>query len=272
MKNYLKNVRETNPLIQNITNYVTVNDVANVLLATGASPIMADEAEEMESMTTICSGLNINIGTLNKRTVESMFIAGKNSNKLGHITVLDPVGAGAGKYRTDTAKKLIKDVKFDAIKGNISEIKALFMGTDTTSGVDANVSDIVTEDNLDSAIAFVKEVANKMHTVIAITGGIDLISDGERTILIRNGRPEMKSITGIGCMLSGLIGAFIAANPDRKLESTAWAVMMMGVAGELAFKRLAEGDGNIAYRGKIIDAIYNMTDEIIEKEGNYEIR
>ena len=172
--NCLENVRKNVPLVHNITNYVTVNDVANVLLACGGSPIMSDEPDDVADITSICGGLNINIGTLNKNSIEGMFIAGKKANELSHKILLDPVGAGASKLRTDTAVKLAKEIKFDVIRGNISEIKTLALGSGTTKGVDADVSDAVTEENLDNAVAFVKNYAKKSGCVIAITGAIDL--------------------------------------------------------------------------------------------------
>ena len=130
----LENVRGKCPLIHNITNYVTVNDCANMVLACSASPIMADDAAEVEEITAICGGLNINIGTLNSRTVTSMLLAGKKANQLGHPVVLDPVGAGASKLRTDTAFRLLREVKFTVIRGNISEVKTLASGAGTTKG------------------------------------------------------------------------------------------------------------------------------------------
>ena len=165
----LENVRGKCPLIHNITNYVTVNDCANIVLACGASPIMSDDQSEVEEITTICGGLNINIGTLNKRTIESMFLAGKRANELSHPVVLDPVGAGASKLRTETAQKLLEEVKFTVIRGNISEVKTLASGSGTTKGVDADVADKVSEENLDSAVAFAKAFAEKTGAVIAIT-------------------------------------------------------------------------------------------------------
>ena len=156
-KTEFENLRRTCPLIHNITNYVTVNDCANMVLACGASPIMADDAAEVEDITSICGGLNINIGTLNSRTITSMLLAGKKANQLGHPVVLDPVGAGASRLRTDTAFRLLRDVKFTVIRGNISEIKTLASGAGTTKGVDADVADKVTEENLDSAVAFAKK-------------------------------------------------------------------------------------------------------------------
>lgn len=271
-QNMFENVRKNHPLIHNITNYVTVNDCANMILACGASPIMADDKEEVEDITTICAGLNINIGTLNSRTIASMLIAGKKANELNHPVVLDPVGAGASKLRTETALKLLKEVKFAVIRGNISEIKTLASGSGTTKGVDADVEDKVTEENLVDAVTFAKTFAKETRAVIAITGAIDIVADHKKAYCIRNGHPMMSSITGTGCQLSAMTAAFVTANPDNPLEATAAAVAAMGYAGELAYGRLDSKDGNATYRNYIIDAIYNMTPEMLEKGANYEVR
>jgi len=268
----LENVRGKCPLIHNITNYVTVNDCANIVLACGASPIMSDDQSEVEEITTICGGLNINIGTLNKRTIESMFLAGKRANALSHPVVLDPVGAGASKLRTETAQKLLEEVKFTVIRGNISEVKTLASGSGTTKGVDADVADKVTEENLDSAVAFAKAFAAQTGAVIAITGAIDIVADAEKAYCIRNGNAMMSSITGTGCQLSALTAAFVTANPGHPLEAAAAAVCAMGLAGETAHKRLTPLDGNSTYRNYIIDAIYNMTPDQLEEGANYEVR
>lgn len=266
------NVREKCPLIHNITNYVTVNDVANILLACGGSPIMSDDEGEVEEITAICGGLNINIGTLNKNTIPSMFLAGIKANELGHKVLLDPVGAGASALRTKTAVDLLKKVKFDVIRGNISEIKTLVLGSGTTKGVDADVSDAVTDENLEKSVAFVKDFASKMNCVVAVTGAIDLVCDSQKCYVIRNGRAEMGKITGTGCQLSGMTAAFITANPDNVLEATAASVCAMGLAGEIAWSKMNEGDGNSTYRNRIIDAIFNMTGTELEKGAKYEIR
>ena len=268
----LDQVRTFGPLVHNITNYVTVNDVANVLLAAGGSPIMSDDADDVEDITSICGGLNINIGTLNKNTIPSMFLAGKKANELGHIVLLDPVGAGASRLRTDTANRLMQEVRFDAVRGNISEIKTLALGSGKTRGVDADVSDAVSDENLDSAVAFVKDFAQRSHAIVAVTGAIDLVSDADRCFVIRNGRPEMGKITGTGCQLSGMMTAFVAANPDRRLEAAAAAVCAMGLAGEIGWSRMAQGDGNSTYRNRIIDAIYNMDGAALDKGAKYEVR
>lgn len=272
MKRQFDLLRKTMPLIHNITNYVTVNDVANILLACGGSPIMSDEAEDVEDITSICNGLNINIGTLHKSSIEGMLRAGKKANDLHHPILLDPVGAGASKFRTETALRLMQELNLAVIRGNISEIKTLALGNGTTKGVDADVSDAVTEENLEQAIEFVKAFSKKTGTIIAVTGRIDLVTDGNRCYVIRNGRPEMGKITGTGCQLSGMMTAFITANPDEMLEAAAAAVCAMGLAGEIGWSRMQTGDGNATYRNRIIDAIYNMTGDILEKGANYEIR
>ena len=193
--NCIENVRKNVPLVHNITNYVTVNDVANILLACGGSPIMSAEPEDVEDITSICGGLNINIGTLTKSSIEGMFRAGRKANELNHPILLDPVGAGASALRTNTAVQLMEQLKLTVIRGNISEIKTLALGSGTTKGVDADVADAVTEETLDQAVQFVKQFAAKSGSIVAITGAIDLVSDGEKCYVIRNGRPEMGKIT-----------------------------------------------------------------------------
>lgn len=270
--NCMDNVRKQAPLIHNITNYVTVNDVANVLLACGGSPIMSDEPKDVEDITAICGGLNINIGTLNERTIEGMFAAGRKANELSHPILLDPVGAGASSLRTDTAIRLMKELKPAVIRGNVSEIKTLALGSGTTKGVDADAGDAVTGESLKDAVEFVKSFAKECESIVAVTGAIDLVSDGVKCYVIRNGRPEMGKITGTGCQLSGMMTAFVAANPENRLEAAAAAVCAMGLAGETGWSRMREGDGNCAYRNRIIDAIYNMNGEMLDKGADYEIR
>lgn len=268
----LENVRKNVPLVHNITNYVTVNDVANVILACGASPIMSDEPKDVEDITSICGGLNINIGTLNERSIEAMFVAGNRAKELGHVILLDPVGAGASKLRTETAETIVEKLSPTVIRGNISEIKTLASGSGTTKGVDADVADAVTEETLDQAVSFVKAFAKSTGSIIAITGAIDLVADYERCFVIRNGRPEMGKITGTGCQLSGMMTGFVIANPNHKLEAAAAAVCAMGLAGEIGFSHMQTGDGNSTYRNRIIDAIYNMDGETLDKGAKYEIR
>lgn len=267
----LENVREKMPLVHNITNYVTVNDVANIVLACGGSPIMSDEPLDVEEITSICGGLNINIGTLNQRSIEGMLKAGKKANALSHPVLLDPVGAGASSLRTETAMKLREEIDFAVIRGNISEIKTLAKGSGTTKGVDADVADAVTEDNLEEAVRFVKAFSKEAGSIIVVTGAIDLVSDGETCYVIRNGRKEMGKITGTGCQLSGMMTAFLVANPENYLEAAAAAVCAMGFAGEIGWKHMQESDGNATYRNRIIDAIYHMDRDTLNVGANYSI-
>ena len=234
LEEMLKNVREKSPLIHNITNYVTVNDCANVVLACGASPIMADDQEEVAEITSICTGLNINIGTLNMRTIE-----------------------------------LVRDIKFTVIRGNISEIKTLALGSGTTKGVDANLADKVTAENIHEVVSFAQEFSKKTGAVIAITGAIDLVCNENIAYAIYNGHEMMSSITGTGCQLSALTASFVSANPDYLLEATVAAVCTMGLAGEIAHERLTALDGNASYRNYIIDAIYNMTPKQLQEGSQY---
>ena len=166
----------------------------------------------------------------------------------------------------------MQELPLTVIRGNISEIKTLALGSGTTKGVDADVADAVTEETLPQAIQFAKDFAQRSKAIIAITGAIDLVSDGTQCYVIRNGRPEMGRITGTGCQLSGLMTAFLVANPDRPLEAAAAAVAMMGLAGELGWLHMAKGEGNASYRTHIIDAIYNMTGETLDKGASYELR
>ena len=268
----LCNVRKTTPLVHNITNYVTINDVANAVLACGGSPIMADEPEDVEDITTICGGLNINIGNLNSQTIEAMRIAGRRSRELGHARVLDPVAAGASELRTRIASELVDTVGFDAIRGNVSELKALALGSATTRGVDASAADAMTDAWLDEMVSFSKGYAREVEGIVAITGAIDLVTDEETCYVIRNGRAEMGRVTGTGCMLSGVLCAYLIANPKDKLEAAAAAVCLMGLAGEVGWSRMQEGDGNATYRNRIIDAIYNIDGEQLDREARYELR
>ncbi|MDO4299758.1 MAG: hydroxyethylthiazole kinase [Lachnospiraceae bacterium] len=268
----LEQVRKQVPLVHNITNYVTVNDVANMVLACGASPIMADDEAEAAEITSICGGLNINIGTLNQRTIRSMHLAGKRANELGHPVLLDPVGAGASRLRTETALSLMKEVKFAVIRGNSSEIKTLAFGSGSTKGVDADMADAVTDETLAEDVSFVKQLAKQTGSVIAVTGAIDLVADSEVCYVIRNGRKEMGSITGTGCQLSGLMTAFITANPENQTEAAAAAVCCMGLAGEIGWQHMQPYEGNSTYRNRIIDAVYRMTGEELLEGAKYEVR
>ena len=266
-----ENVAKAAPLVHHITNYVTVHDVANITLAAGASPIMADDSEEAAEITALASGLCLNIGTLNSRTIPSMLAAARKAKELGHPILLDPVGAGATALRTRTALKILSQGGVTCLRGNISEIKALAAGAGRTQGVDAAPEDKVTEENLPRAIDFAKQTARELGATVAITGAIDLVASPDRCYVIRNGRPEMSKITGTGCQCSALTAACLAANPGRTLEAAAAAVMAMGIAGEIAFSHLQPEEGNVSYGRRIIDAVCHLDQHILSQEAKYEI-
>lgn len=271
LRKMLDNVKNNNPLIHNITNYVTVNDCANALLACGASPIMADDPEDAEEITAICGGLNLNIGTLNARTIPAMLAAGRKAGEQNHPIVLDPVGAGASTLRTNTAIELLDTLKITAVKGNISEIKTLASNSGSTRGVDASAADAITPETLTQSVAFAKELAAGCGAIIIITGAIDIVADAGQAFCIYNGSPMMSKVTGTGCMLSAITAAYLAANPESPLIACAGAVAAMGLCGELAKDRLTPQDGNAAYRTYIIDALYNLDSETLTGGARYEM-
>ena len=268
----LDEVRRQAPIIHCITNYVTANDVANLLLACGARPIMADDPEEAAEITAGCRGLTLNLGTLSRRTVPSMLAAGREAARLGHPVVLDPVGVGGSALRRETARALLEQVPFAAVRGNLTEVRALLEQAPAFSGVDARPGDRVEEDSLARGVAFAGEAARRLGTVAVITGEIDLVSDGRRCFVLRGGRPEMGKVTGTGCQLSALVCACLAANPGRPLEAAAAAAAAMDAAGEIAWGRMEPGDGNAAYRGRILDAVYHLDGGILDRRANYEIQ
>ena len=258
LKTCFENVRKTCPLIHNITNYVTVNDCANALLACGGSPIMSDEPEDVVDITTICGGLVLNIGTLNKQTIAGMRAAGKRASELGHLIVLDPVGAGASALRTATASEILDTMDVAVVRGNMSEIKAVAGASAATRGVDVNPDDVVTDENLAASAAFAKELAKKTGAIIAITGAIDIVANDERAFAIRNGNAIMGKITGAGCMLSCLVGAYSVANKENMLEGVVAAIAGEGLCGQIAAERMTEADGNGSFRTYLLDAMYNL--------------
>lgn len=261
------------PLVHNITNYVTVNDCANIILAAGASPIMADDIGEVEEITSICDSLVINIGTLNKRTIPSMISAGKRANVLYHPVILDPVGAGASTLRTNTVTQLVDKINFSVIRGNVSEIKAVYNSSGSAKGVDADEKDLINSDNMEDAIRIAKNLSDKAGTVVALTGAVDIVTNGKKVYVIKNGHSMMSRVTGTGCMLTALIGGYCGANQENILDATACAVASMGVAGELAYQRLVKTAGGTAsYRTFIIDEISNMTIDTLNKEAKIEVQ
>ena len=262
-------VRQRKPLVQCITNFVTVNDCANILLAAGGSPTMAEHPLEVVEAVRKAKALVCNMGAIDK--VEAMILAGKEANRIGTPVVLDPVGAGGTHLRRDAVKRLLEEVHFSVIRGNASEIRYLAGQKTTGSGVDVSEPDEINEENLPSAVTMAAELAESLSTVIAISGKLDVISDGKRTCVLRNGCATMARITGSGCMLTALIGAFCGANSDP-FPAACSAIAAMGISGEIAEeKRLLNRTGNATFRNDLIDAIFNLTEEQLEKGVHYEI-
>lgn len=259
----LKKLKKKNPLVHNITNYVTVNDCANILLAIGASPIMADDIREAADITSISSALVINIGTLNERTIESMILSGKKANESDIPVVFDPVGAGASYFRNETTKRILDEVKIDVLRGNMSEIKFIAGLSSETKGVDASESDI--KGGNEEGIRAAESLARKYKCVTAITGVTDIVSDGERTVILENGTKMLSKVTGTGCMTTALVGGFLGACESKKeyFIAAISGILSMSISGEIAQEKAGKiGIGS--FHVAIMDAISNLNaDEIL---------
>ena len=263
LKEYLERVRTVCPLVHHITNYVTVNDCANITLAAGASPVMADDPREAADMTALSQALVINIGTLNERTVSSMLASGKKANECGIPVIFDPVGCGATAFRTETAKKILEGIRVSVMRGNISEIGCLCGLGSSAKGVDASA-----EDTEIDAVKTAKMAARLYHCVAVITGEEDVVTDGDKTVLIANGCAEMAKITGTGCMCTSVIASFCGASPANLREAAAAGTAFMGLCGELA-ERNAGMHGLGSFRAAIFDAAGQMTGAMLEKGAKY---
>ncbi len=250
----LQKLRTQGPLVHNITNYVVMNNTANALLSIGASPVMAHAPEEMEDMARIASALVINIGTLSSEWIEGMLIAGKTARKRGIPVILDPVGAGATDFRTQTCHKIIKECQPTIIRGNASEIMALISSDVKTKGVDSTESS-------EKALELAKALAKESGAVVSISGPTDYITDGSKVISIKNDIPLMPKVTGMGCTASTLTGA-VAAVCTSPLEAAATAMAIMAVAGEMTLP-LAKGPGT--FQSHFLDSLYTMKENDILK-------
>lgn len=256
MQQIFENLRNKKPLVHCITNYVTVNDCANVILACGGSPIMAPSKLEVSEIVAISNALLINIGTLRSEDIEAMLKAQKTANQLGKPIIFDPVGAGVSKFRNDVVTRFINEINYSVIRGNASEIKTIALGKATASGVDADEFDLITSKNLTQSIEFAKVLSKKTGSIIAISGEKDIIADDKKAYVIKNGHEMMTRVTGTGCMLTALTAAFCAANPTNILKATACAVATMGICGELAYEKVVKNDsGTGSFRTYLIDEI-----------------
>ena len=263
----LGRVRSQAPLIHCITNYVTARDCANLLLACGASPVMADSPEEVEEITAVSSGLYLNLGTLHHSSVSAMRAAGSRAEELGIPILLDPVGAS--RVRRETARALLDALPIGVIRGNASEIKTLVLGSSGARGVDAD--DPAPGETPESIAVLARTLAEKTGAVVAVTGAVDVVTDGGKTVQIQNGHPMMCRVTGTGCQLSALMAAFVAANPGQRLEGAAAAVCAMGLCGEIAYARLSGPEGTGSYQVFLMDAISRLTPEALEEGARYDL-
>lgn len=262
IKTYLNNLKEKNPLIHCITNYVTVNDVANSLIAIGASPVMADEPSESGEITAISNGLLINLGTLNLNTIKAMQNSIKMANSLNLPVVLDPVGVGASTLRNETAINFLKEYKFSIIKGNISEIKFLNGEKSIAKGVDASLKDL--NDDILNRVNLAKELSKKTDAAIVITGKIDIVVFENEAYLLKNGSSLMGKFSGSGCILGGICTAFLASNTDP-LKSAIMGVLTECTAGELVRgKNVLSDMGSMKFKNGLIDEIYLIDDKKLQ--------
>ena len=221
----LRRLRERKPLVHQITNYVVMNETANATLALGALPVMAHAPEEVEEMVGLAGALVLNIGTLSSHWVEAMLAAGRAANERGVPVVLDPVGAGATRYRTDTARLILAEVDVAVLRGNAGEIATLVGAEAEVRGVESMTTGL-------EPASLAREAARTLDVVASVTGPVDHVSDGERTISVENGHPLLASITGTGCMSTAITGCFLAVLPDEPLQAAAEALVAFGVAGE----------------------------------------
>ncbi len=255
----VEQVRRKKPLVHHITNYVTANDCANITLDIGASPVMADALEEAADIAGIASAVVLNMGTLNERTIPAMITAGRAANEAGVPVIFDPVGAGASKLRNETAVRILQEVKINVLRGNISEVRFLAGLHAETKGVDAAEAD---QQNIEDVISVAKTLAAQSGCVAAITGAVDVVSDGRRSVCIENGHSMLANLTGTGCMCSSLIGSFCGAAPESPLEAAVTALLSMGIAGELAFER-AGHNGNGSFHAALHDAVSKLDGETL---------
>ncbi|MBP1557508.1 MAG: hydroxyethylthiazole kinase [Oscillospiraceae bacterium] len=267
--NMLQKVYKKHPLIDCITNNVTINDCANILLACGASPTMARNVNEVGEIAAKSGAVVLNLGAI--EYLDAMIIAGIKANQSGVPVVFDPVAAGASQFRRECCEKLLFTVKMAVIRGNVSEIKALLGENVAAGGVDVAESDL--NGDIDSLCEAAKALSRKTGAVVVISGETDVISDGERTALIKNGCAMMARITGSGCMLTSLTAGFCAAQPEDIFTACVCATAAMGLCGEIAFEKAkSRGEGTGSFRTYLIDAVSLLDDEKLNGGAKIEFR
>jgi hydroxyethylthiazole kinase len=254
----LRTLRERKPLVHQITNYVVMNETANATLALGALPVMAHAREEVEEMVMLAGALVINIGTLSPHWVEAMLVAGHAANGRDVPVVLDPVGAGATRYRTETARRILDEVDVSVLRGNQGEIATLV-------GVQAEVRGVESIDTGSEPAELARSAARNLGLVASVTGAVDHVSDGERVLAVANGHELLAAVSGTGCMSSAITGCFLAAKPGASLEAAAEALAAFGVAGEDA-AREAKGPGS--FHVALYDALAALDPETLDARSN----
>ena len=261
LKSLLERLRKERPLVHNITNYVVMNFTANTLLAMGASPVMAHAVAEVEEMVSLARAFVINIGTLSQHWIEAMLKGGKRANALDIPVILDPVGSGATSLRTRTFQMMARELKLAVVRGNASEVLSYGSEAVRTKGVEAIHS-------VEQAAAAARETASRTGAVVAITGAVDVITDGDRVIHCRNGHPLLGMVTGTGCAATTAIAAFAGITPDP-LEAAAAGLAFFGLAGEVAAQK-ARAPGS--YQAALLDALYEITPDQLQAGAKLERR
>ena len=250
----LRRMRESKPLVHQITNYVVMNETANATLAVGALPVMAHAAEEVEEMAGLASALVLNIGTLSPHWVEAMLLAGGAANARGIPVVLDPVGAGATEFRTATSRRILDLVEVTVLRGNAGEVASLVGAAAEVRGVESMSSGL-------DASELARTAARRLGLIASVTGPVDHVSDGERVLAISNGHELLGTVTGTGCMSSALTGCFLAAKPAQPLEAAAEALAAFGVAAEDA---AVEATGPGTFHARLYDALYALQPDALD--------
>jgi hydroxyethylthiazole kinase len=253
-------IRERKPLVHQITNYVVMNETANATLALGALPVMAHAREEVEEMASLASALVLNIGTLSPPWVEAMLVAGHAANAAGIPIVLDPVGAGATRYRSETARRLVDELEPAVVRGNAAEIATL-------AGRAAEIRGVESISAADSPSELAQAAARELGVVAAVTGAVDHVSDGDRSLAVANGDPLLATITGSGCISTAITGCFLAVRGDEPVAAAAEALVAFGVAGEDAASG-AEGPGT--FHARLYDALYALDPQTLDARAKVE--
>jgi len=250
----LRELRELKPLVHQITNYVVMNETANATLALGALPVMAHAPEEVEEMVGLASALVLNIGTLSEHWIEAMLLAGRAAGERGIPVVLDPVGAGATRYRTDTARRILDEVRVSVLRGNAGEVATLVGADAEVRGVESIASGL-------EPAELAQEAGRQLGLVASVTGPVDHVSDGEQVLAVANGHPLLAAVTGTGCISSALTGCFLAAKPQEPLEAAAEALAALGVAAEDA---AAAAGGPGTFHALLYDALAALRPETLD--------